>query len=497
MQSLAPVDPFAIAADLLDPPVSEHETDRLECRDDATLFVERHCSIEEPDGTVIPFHLWDFQRPVLMALQAGEPVIVLKSRRLGLSWVVLAFALWLAIFQQGTRILVLCKTEADATELLDRIRRMLERIRASDTSRHILAGLEKPAKERDAVTTLDVGASTIRALVGTPAAARSETAGLVIADEFAFQKRAPAIWQALLPTVEGGGRLAIVSTGNGRTGDGEQYAKLWNQANTGKGWRSFFFPWQSRPDRDAAWKQRQLDLLGDPDKFRVEYPEVEDDAFLSPDTHLVYPVAGVNAAVALGEQLDRDCPPPDGGELHVGLDWGEHTHALILHPLVGGGVYVRAELPFEGTEPGAAAEATMTALAEHLQATGARPGSVDYDAAGAQPMRTFKARRNDLMPELRTYAVAFGAPAGDVVVKREAVGYLRRLFTRTAEGKDMGVIAISPRCETLIAQLRELKFSDADRGKVEKKNDHGPDALVAGMARRARLHRDLIDQDTT
>jgi hypothetical protein len=98
------------------------ELDRRKCAGDPVRFVERHCTIEEPDGTVIPFTLWPFQRPVLQALQAGDPVIVLKARRLGLSWVVLSYALWLAVFQQGTRILVLCKTEADATELLDRIR---------------------------------------------------------------------------------------------------------------------------------------------------------------------------------------------------------------------------------------------------------------------------------------------------------------------------------------------------------------------------------------
>jgi hypothetical protein len=468
------------------------ELDRRKCADDPVRFVERHCTIEEPDGTVIPFTLWPFQRPVLQALRAGDPVIVLKARRLGLSWVVLSFALWLAIFQQGVRILVLCKTEADATELLDRIRRMLDRIRSAPRSAHILAGLEKPAKERDAVTTLDVGSSTIRALVGTPAAARSETAGLVIADEFAFQKRAPAIWQALLPTVEGGGHLAIVSTGNGRSGDGEQYARLWQQARTVEGWAPFFFPWQVRPDRDEQWKQRQLDLLGDPEKFRVEYPEVEDDAFHSPDTHLVYSPAGIDAAVTLGTALDADCPPPDGGELLLGLDWGEHTHCLLLHPLVGGGVFVRDELVFEGTEPGAASERMIAMLQAAVLATeGASPGSVEYDAAGAQPARTLKAVRNQRMESLGTHAVAFGKH------KDDTVGYLRRLFNRTAAGRDLGVVAISPRCDTLIKQLRDLQFRDADQGKVLKHNDHGPDALVAGMARIARRHRDLIEQDTT
>ena len=144
---------------------ARQERDRRRCARAADFFIERHCFIEEPDGTAIPFKLWPFQRDVVVALEAGEPVIVLKARRLGLSWLVLCFALWLAIFNQGTRILVLCKTEGDATELLDRIRRTLDRIRSDPASQHILSRLERPAKERDAVKTLDVGASTIRALV--------------------------------------------------------------------------------------------------------------------------------------------------------------------------------------------------------------------------------------------------------------------------------------------------------------------------------------------
>jgi hypothetical protein len=127
--------------------------DRKDCEASACDFIERHCFIEEPDGTAVPFKLWDFQRDVVVALEAGEPVIVLKARRLGLSWLVLCFALWLAIFNQGTRILVLCKTEGDATELLDRIRRTLDRIRSDPASQHILSRLERPAKERDAVKT--------------------------------------------------------------------------------------------------------------------------------------------------------------------------------------------------------------------------------------------------------------------------------------------------------------------------------------------------------
>lgn len=462
------------------------ELDRRECQANPELFIEQHCQIEEPDGTVIPFNLWPFQRDVINALHEGEPVIVLKARRLGLSWVVLSFALWLAVFQQGIRILVLCKTEGDATELLDRIRRMRDRISESPASSHVLANLERPAKERDAVTTLDVGASTIRALVGTPAAARSETAGLVIADEFAFQKRANHIWQALAPTIEGGGRLAVISTGNGRAGDGQTFFDLWTD---GTAMQRFFFPWQSRPDRDEDWKQRQLRLLGDPDRFRVEYPEHEDDAFRQANIITVYPVEGVQAAVDLGRQYVRDgVPDPDGGCVELCIDWGEHTVALVIWPLAGGGVYVAQELVFESVEPGQASTQMLAALAAQPH-----PASkASYDAAGIQAMRTFQAMRDQTagLTELRTDKIAFGK------WKDETIGYLKRLFNRTHEGRELGVIAINPDCHTLIRQLLAYQLKDPDQGRVLKKDDHAPDALVAGMARRAAHHRTLIDQET-
>ena len=143
----ATADPWLLAADLLDPPPEPTSGDLAECKADVTVFIERHASIEDPDGTVVPFTLWPFQHEPLQALQAGESIIVLKARRLGLSWVVLAFALWRAIFQQGIRILILCKNEDDATELLDRIRRMKQRISENPDSAHILAGLRQPRRQ--------------------------------------------------------------------------------------------------------------------------------------------------------------------------------------------------------------------------------------------------------------------------------------------------------------------------------------------------------------
>lgn len=454
----------------------EQELDRRECAASVEAFTERHATIEDPDGTVRRFALWDFQRDTLRHLQAGENVIVLKARRLGLSWVVLAFALWVAVFQQGVRILILCKTGDDAAALLDRIRRMRDRIEKDPLSAHVLAGLEQPAKIRDAVTTLDVGASTIRALMGTPAAARSETAGLVLLDEFAFQRGAPEIWQAIQPTIEGGGQIAVVSTGNGDEKSsklGAEFAAQWSRAKRAVSeFVPLFFPWMARPDRDAAWKARTIGNLGTEDRFKVEYPEVEDDAFLLPDIGLVYSREGIDAAEKLGAHLDAlreadTIPPPAGQAIALGIDWGlGATQGFVIWPLAGGGIYIPpGEIVEHRGEP-AAISRQFLELADRY----AWPlEEARYDSAGGQQMATFEAVSP---PSVRMFGVAFSKR------KKRTVGFLRELFTRTAQGHDHRVIAISPQNTTLLRQLRQLEQDD--QGEIVKRDDHGPDALIAG-----------------
>lgn len=461
---------------LADQVAALQELDRRECFADPCVFMGRHVEIEDPDGTIIKLKLWPFQAQAVKALHEDRAVIVLKARRLGLSWIFLAYALWLAVTQQGIRVLILCKTEGDASELLDRIRRMRDRIAADPASAHLLALLETPAKTRDHVTVLDVGASTIKALVGTPAAARSETAGLVLLDEFAFQRGAGDIWRAILPTIEGGGRIGVVSTGNGSATSnalGAEFAKQWARAVQGiSSFTALFFPWQCRPDRDETWKQKQLEDLGDPDRFRTEYPEVEEDAFAAPGVDHVYP-AGVDAAARLGAEFDRlreqgDLAPPADGGLVLGIDWGIGTTACVVGwPLAGGGLYVPpGEVVAHRGEPVELTHRMLAAASQYDPPL----HEARYDAAGAQQMATFAS----IAPEpVGIYRVDFNRR------KRRTIGFIRQLLARTHAGETTRVLAISPENTVLLQQLRDLKLNE--KGEVVKENDHAPDALIAAV----------------
>lgn len=505
-QEGSPPDPFLLAADLFDPPETEHSGDFAECKASSAAFIERHCTIEEPDGTVLPFRLWDFQRDTLHDLETEQAIIVLKARRLGLSWVVLAFALWLAIFNQGIRILVLCKTGDDASELLDRIRRMRDRISNDPLSAHVLANLEQPAKTRDAVTTLDIGASTIRALMGTPAAARSETAGFVILDEFAFQRAAPEIWTAILPTIEGGGKLAMVSTGNGAETSGStgaEFAALWSRAKSGaNNLKALFFPWMARPDRDQAWKERTLANLGDPDRFRKEYPETEQDAFTQPDTVFTFDHAAIDAAERLGAQYDAlltagTMPAPIGNQMAAGVDWGDfRSHAIPVWELERGGIYIP---PGEVATSQADVEDISKAILDSVCRYDFWFGEERYDASFKQSNRTFARTAENLLGKHNaihktgrpnTIPVAFGT------YKSLCVGYLRMLLRRTGAGETTRVLAISPQNTVLLRQLRGLEQNPLS-GKIEKGDDDSVDSLIAGVQPVAKRFRALIDNDQT
>lgn len=466
--------------------------DRQECSVDPLIFVHRHVTIETPVGEVIPFRLWRFQEKTLQTIHREPLVIVLKARRLGLSWIALTYALWLSIFQQGSRCLILCKNEDDASELLDRVRRMRDRLLEDPASRHLFAGLQSGARkkrQRDAVTTLDVGRSVIRALVGTASAARSETASLLILDEFAFQKEAEGIWRAALPTTEGGGRVVAVSTGNGHAGKGAEFSQQWSHAAEGSsGFAHLFWPWDAHPDRDANWRERKERELGDADRARVEYPDVPDDAFVAPDVDLTYSLSGIDAAVRLGKEFDGlfkrgELGEPDGGVLGLGIDWGEHTQAYVIWPLEQGGIYIP---PTEVCEFQSEPAESTDKMIEQFSSFEFWVEWAAYDSAGVQSNRTFIAQTERMLGRfnrMRKQGAPNTIPVPFNKYKNEVIGYQRKLLSRAAEGRRTRILAISPKNEVLIKQLRHYVADD-------KEDDHGPDALTAGIKPIAVRHRE-------
>jgi hypothetical protein len=510
---------------------AQRERDR--CADPSYLglryFVEQYGSIEQPSGDpdeiggAIPFDLWEAQRDVLSRFLGPQILVVLKARRLGLSWLALHFALWLAIFApfgRDVRIMIICKNEEDAKALLARMRRVVDR----------LPLYLRPELDTDNVTMLrfaDTGGE-IRSLPATERAARLETATLLLLDEFAFPPNGVArgIWRAALPTIEGGGRAIVISTGNGEAGDGAQFATLVRQGEAGElpnGELIFLDLWQ-RPGRTPEWRDAQRKLYMSDEEFEAEYPETIDQALYAARGPTVYPTSDVIAAVRIGELLDRWHAATINDGVEIGGDWGDfQTFATYAVPLNMGGVWVVDELPLMQVEPTRASKQIL----EHSPA-GRDPGILRtaFDAAPRGTNKTFASVLRDYhrdqpmaYPDQHsTWAFGTYKQGGNDRRGVNTVGYLQMLFRNAhnlwhriehlpiqdqlvALDASVGVIAISPRCKVLLHQLRELR-KDPETGKVVKPTlspsdvlagDHGPDALVALCAERAATFKATME----
>lgn len=470
---------------------------------DVAYFTRAYGSVRDDDepGPPIPFDLWDAQAVVLRKFHEHRRIVVLKARQLGLTWLALHDGVHLIAIDPGGRSAIVLGLSQDGGYA----KRLLERARSIN---QLLPAFLRCREDRETAGSKTefklVERGRMVSLPGTPSAPRSWQADLAICDEWAFVRNGLAgpTMRALMPAAR---RIVAISSGDGgpdEEGNGQHLAQLYTKAREGENeWHPVFLPSSTHPRRDAAWREAERSSYDTDEEFLAEYPETDDEALIGAGRDRYFPLADLAAAVKLGAALDAllgtdDMPPPDGEVIHTGHDWGELTFALAIWPLEAGGIYVPpSELVSEKGEPAAFCLEWHTRVAE-LQDVDPATGRLDpligearFDAAGAQSMRTFMATARGrfthqyAMGEARSRKVPFGS------FKKETASYLRRLFTRTGQGRTTNVIAISPTNTELVRQLRALQ--SAGDGLWKKDDDHGPDALVAAAQRIARRHREL------
>lgn len=470
-------------------------------------FTREYGSVQPEEGEPIPFDLWPEQRDVLTRFERELRLLVLKARQLGLTWLALHYAVWLMAYNPATpnaRVLALSKKGADADKLLERARKL------NDLLPPFLSSAEsyRTRESRSRFRLRDRGSELV-SLMGTPEAARMETATLVIADEFAHYPnlKAGPTWKAVQPTLGERGRAIVIFTGNGRTGNGAAAYSLYTEHRLA----TVFLPNSTHPARRReGWREEMRRQFLTDEDFEAEYPETEEQAFAGHGTFTVYPHEGIAAAETLGGKLDAmlgELARSEGVEW--GIDWGDfQTFALYAVPLGGGGAYVFDELVLSHVEPAEAAEriiyrdpAGVPALTFAKSYADAAPAGTNRtfarvlrEAHGADPPRF---PDQHLTVPFGTYKEGGGDRRGV-----NTVAYIRHLLMQTSKFRGeaweaSGVLAISPRCKTLLAQMRNLE-RDAEKGKVKKpaldprhveRGDHGADALVALLATRAKRWR--------
>ena len=109
--------------------------DYLMCAESPGYFVAQHMWIyNATDSEWVRFGLWPAQVETLAAMRESSKLVVLKARQLGLSWLSLAYALWVLTFRPPATVLLFSLKEDEAVELLNRMREMYLRLQ------HLQAG---------------------------------------------------------------------------------------------------------------------------------------------------------------------------------------------------------------------------------------------------------------------------------------------------------------------------------------------------------------------
>jgi len=248
----------------------EHE----KCRKSALYFIVNYVKIYDAvDSDWVSFDLWLRQRSTLQTILDNLLVIILKARQLGLTWLSLAYALWLMVYHPAAEIGVFSRRETEALYLLsdERLRGMYDRL-----PDWMKVDIEKDSGK---IFKLSNG-STIRAF--PTSAGDSYTFTLVIADEFDLAPDQNKLMRAVKPTIDNGGRMIVLSRVD-KSAPLSEFKKIYRAAKQGiNDWVPVFLPWNVHPKRDDAWYKAQKDEIysrtGSLDDLYEQYPATEREA---------------------------------------------------------------------------------------------------------------------------------------------------------------------------------------------------------------------------
>ena len=304
----------------------------IRCRASPVYFVFKYCRIkDERSGLYVPFELWPSQVPVLRDIHRELFLIILKARQLGITTLVVAYAVWLAIFKPGATILVFSKGQKEARDMLrKKIRTMIK---------GLPEWLQPAAFVVDQSEQLELSnGSRFVSFAARGSGGDSFTASLVIIDEADLIPDLDTLLSGAKPTMAAGGKLVMLSRAD-KSKPNSPFKRTFRAATEGhSAYKPVFLPWFARPERDVRWYEAEKEEIeartGAADELYSNYPETVEQALAprtldrrfpmkwleqcyEPGTPLpleLTPFAGVSGAVRVYEL------PRHGREYIVGVD---------------------------------------------------------------------------------------------------------------------------------------------------------------------------------
>jgi len=224
---------------------------------------------------IIRFEPWDHLVNCIHAFLRYDEIVILKARQVGLSWLCAGYALWKALFFEGSRVLILSQGQDEATELLNKVRFIYQ---------YLPQELRVPVgKDQESLMTFPCMHSEIKALPSTEKAGHGYSASLVIRDELEYHPYAEKNFLAVAPAIDAGGQMIDLSTVDKTKSDTHfkgRYKAARAQVSDG---HAIFIPWFARPVRDPSmtlkeWYEDKILKKYSKTEVEQEYPEEEEQA---------------------------------------------------------------------------------------------------------------------------------------------------------------------------------------------------------------------------
>lgn len=278
----------------------DQQMELTRCIDSAEYFLDNYCMIQHAVKGAIPFKLFPYQRRVANAFQHHRLTITLAPRQIGKSWLAGAFLLWYAMFNKEQTIIILSNKNANAMEMIHRVRFIYERL-----PHWMKPGLADDGWNKHSVAFEND--SRIISQATSDDSSRGMSGSLLFLDEFAFVRDtiAEEFWGSVSPTLATGGKCIICSTPNGDT---NKFAQLWRGANiplnptsdTGiNGFHAVSVKWNEPPGRDDAFKQSEMAKLGIT-RWEQEYECCRNDTFVTVEL-----LSGEQKTLSISELYDQ------------------------------------------------------------------------------------------------------------------------------------------------------------------------------------------------
>lgn len=252
----------------------QEQAEWLTCAESPIYFIDRYIWIEDATArTWRPFALWPAQAQTLRTIFNNLLAIILKARQLGMTWLVLGYALWLMLFRPSATILLFSKRDDESINLLDvRLKGMYQRLPQWMRVRDV----ETDSKHEWRLS----NGSTAYAFPTT--GGDSYTATLAIVDEADLVPDLGKLLSAVKPTIDAGGQLILLSRVDKDKPESEFKAIYRAAKQKLNGWAAVFLPWSARPGRDAAWYadiRRDVETrTGALDELFEQYPATDAEA---------------------------------------------------------------------------------------------------------------------------------------------------------------------------------------------------------------------------